>query len=305
MRACISIALSLICALAAASPEAQAEPRTLAGNDSAHAGAAAIGAPELDAAFHLLYELKFSEARAGLKTWQAAHLEDPLGPAAEAASYLFEEFYAQGVLTTEFFLDDKRLLGGIQGKPDPTRGDAFKAANRRAQELAKARLKVNPQDAGALFAMTLSTGMQADYASIIEKHQLESLRAMRSAEDYAHRLLAVAPDAADAYLALGAANYIIGCLPAHTRFFIWFGGFHGDKGGGMKQLAETAEHGRFLRPFAKLMLALAELREKQVASARERLRQLAAEFPENALFRRELAKINSRSTGPLRRASAP
>ncbi len=253
-----------------------------------------MGSPEIDAAFHLLYELKFPEARKGLLDWERAHPEDPLGPAAEAASHLFEEFYAQGVLSSEFFLDDKRLLGGIKGKPDSARGSAFAAATRRAQELAAARLKANPEDANALFALTISSGMQADYASIIQKRHLDSLHFMRAAEGAAHRLLSVAPDAADAYLALGAADYIIGCLPAHTRFFLWFGGVHGDRAGGMRQLGETAARGHFLRPFAKLMLALAELREKQIEPAREEFQQLAAEFPQNPLFQRELAKINSR-----------
>jgi hypothetical protein len=127
---------------------------------------AAIGAPEIDAAFHLLYELKFVEARRGLAAWQAAHADDPLGPAAEAASHLFEEFYAQGVLTSDFFLDDKLFLGGIKGKPDPARRDAFVSAIRLAQNLAKSRLKTNPKDANALFAMTISNGMQADYSAI-------------------------------------------------------------------------------------------------------------------------------------------
>lgn len=303
MRTRISTAVILLCALAATAPaEARGGPRLVAADGPGLSEATAIGSPDLDAAFHLLYELKFPEARARLGAWQAAHPEDPLGPAAEAASYLFEEFYAQGVLTSEFFLDDKRFLGGIKGKLDPARRDAFMAANRRAESLANARLKGNAQDGVALFALTISTGMQADYASIIEKHPLESLRATRAADNYAHRLLAVEPDAADAYLALGAANYIIGSLPAHTRFFLWFGGFHGDKAGGMKQLAEAAARGRFLRPFAKLMLALAELREKQVQPAREEFQQLAAEFPQNALFQRELAKINARTA---RASSAP
>lgn len=49
--------------------------------------------PELDAGFHLLYEFKFEEARIQFDAWQKSHLEDPLGSASEAASYLFEECY--------------------------------------------------------------------------------------------------------------------------------------------------------------------------------------------------------------------
>ncbi len=254
-------------------------------------------APEIDAGFHLLYELKFPEARARFADWQKAHPDDPLGSASEAAAYLFEEFYAQGVLTSEFFLNDKRLLGGIAGKPDENRRAAFFAANRRAQELARKRLKTSPRDAGALFALTIATGMQADYASLIEKRQLESLRLIREAEGHAKNLLALAPDSADAYLALGAGNYIIGCLPAYKRAFLWLGGIHGDKPGGMQQLALAASRGHYLRPFAKILLALAALREKQVGLARTQLAELTAEFPQNPLFTRELAKITPAPLG--------
>ncbi len=256
------------------------------------APARAVERPEIDAGFHLLYELKFPEARTQFAAWEKAHPDDPLGPAVEAASYLFEEFYQQGVLTSEFFLDDKRLLGGIAGKPDAKLGAAFAAANQRAQEMARRRLKANLTDVDALFALTISTGMQADYLSLIEKRHFASLRLIREAEGYAQRLLVLAPDSTDAYLALGAGNYIIGCLPAHERFFLWFGGFHGDKSGGMQQLAVTASRGHYLRPFAKILLALAALREKQVGLARTQLTELNAEFPQNPQFARELAKLN-------------
>jgi hypothetical protein len=262
-----------------------------AGATPSRAPVAVTTAPEIETGFRLLYQLKFPEARERFAAWEKAHPDDPLGSASEAASYLFEEFYRHGVLTSEFFLDDKRLLGGIKGKPDEGHRTAFNAANQRAQKLARRRLHANPKDADALFALTISTGMQADYAGLIEKRQFESLRLVREAEGYAKNLLAIAPDSADAYLALGAANYIISCLPGYKRFFLFFGGIHGDKAGGMKQLDMCATHGHYLRPFAKILLALAALREKQVDLARTQLRELNAEFPQNPLFQRELAKL--------------
>jgi hypothetical protein len=143
--------------------------------------------------------------------------------------------------------------------------------------------------------MTLSLGMQADYASLIEKHQLESLGMIREADTFAKRLLAVNPDAADAYLTLGAANYIIGSLPALKRFLLKFKGISGDKHGGIQQLEIAAERGRYLRPFAKIILAMAALREKNIALARTQLGELVAEFPQNPLFVTELAKLDARS----------
>jgi tetratricopeptide (TPR) repeat protein len=247
--------------------------------------------PELEAGFHLLYELKPEKARAQFSAWQNSHPEDALGSASEAASYLFEECYRQGVLTSEFFLDNKRFLGKIPLKPDPRLRAAFFDTDKQAQSRAQLRLNMDPDDTNALFAMALAVGMQADYASLIDKQQLDSLKMIRAADKYANRLLVIAPDAADAYLGLGTANYIIGSLPGLKRFFLGFAGIHGDKKAGIKQLEIAAEHGHYLRPFAKILLALAALREKKPEVARAQLKELVAEFPENPLFANELAKL--------------
>ncbi len=261
-----------------------------------------VSAPGIDAGFRLLYQLKFQEAREQFTAWKDLYPEDPLGAVSIAAAYLFEEFYHQHVLSSEFFLDDKRFLGGIEGKPDPKRKAAFNAANEFARGLAKKRLKVNNRDPEALFAMTLAAGMHADYSAILEKHQLEGLRFIKESEGLAKQLIAVRPESADAYLALGAANYIIGCLPSGKRFVLWFGGIHGDKNVGMLQLRKAAEKGHYLRPYAKIMLALAALREKNESEARALLAELVSEFPENHLFAEELAKIDRRpASKPLPR----
>ncbi|MGA8871948.1 MAG: hypothetical protein WB460_12460 [Candidatus Acidiferrales bacterium] len=256
--------------------------------------------PELDTGFHLLYELKFEEARKHFETWQKSHPEDPLGSASEAAAFLFEECYRQGVLTSEFFLNNKRFLGKIPLKPDPELRAAFFAADQKAQDLAQLRLKENPDDPNALFAMSLSLGMEADYASLIDKRQLDSLKKIREADAYSKKLLLVAPDAADAYLGLGTANYVIGSLPGLKKFFLGFAGIHGDKNVGLQQLEIAATRGHYLRPFAKIMLALAALREKKTEVARTQLKELVAEFPENPLFASELAKL-----GPPPAAAIP
>jgi hypothetical protein len=213
--------------------------------------------PELEAGFQFLYELKPEEARKHFEARQKTHHEDPLGSASEAASYLFEECYRQGVLTSEFVLDNKRFLGKIPLKPDPKLRAAFFAADKQAQDLARLRLETTPDDANALFSMALSLGMEADYASLIDKQQLDSLKKIREADKYANKLLLVAPDAADAYLGLGTANYVIGSLPGIKKFFLGFAGIHGNKRVGIQQLEIAAERGHYLRPFAKILLAMA------------------------------------------------
>src|SRR2546428_13723448 len=75
--------------------------------------------PEIEAGFRLLYDLKFQEARSIFRGWEQQHPGEALGPAAESASYLFQEFDRQGVLTLDFFLDNKKFLGGGGGTPRP------------------------------------------------------------------------------------------------------------------------------------------------------------------------------------------
>jgi tetratricopeptide (TPR) repeat protein len=164
--------------------------------------------PELTAGFDLLYEQKFAEALEAFANWQSRNPEDPFGEAAAAAAYLFEELYLQGVLTSDFFLNDKKFRHGIDGEPNPERMRRFREALTQARQPARGRQKTSPKDAEALFALTLAAGMESDEESILQKRHLDALKRMKEANEYAKRLLAKNPDATDAYIAPGIANYV-------------------------------------------------------------------------------------------------
>src|ERR1700759_2495430 len=74
--------------------------------------------PELKEGFDLLYTQKHEEARKKFGSWESKNPAEPFGEVAIAASYLFEEFYRQGVLSSDYFLNEKKFLSGIDGKPD-------------------------------------------------------------------------------------------------------------------------------------------------------------------------------------------
>lgn len=250
--------------------------------------------PELMAAFRLLYSQKFPEARSAFAEWRSQHPDEPFGSVAVAASYLFEEFYYQGVLTTDFFLNDKRFLHGIDGEPNAERMKAFDDALRSARTLAARRLSKNPKDAEALYALTLCAGMESNSDMVLKKHHLDALKHLKEGNTQAKALLSLRPDAYDAYVALGTANYIIGSLNAGFRAMLWFGGIHGDKNLGMEQVNKTVENGRYLKPFAKIMLALAARREKKNVLAQRLFRELSEEFPDGTLYAVEYAKAMGR-----------
>jgi len=254
--------------------------------------------PELSAGFDLLYQQKFTAAREGFANWESRNPQQPFGEVAVAASYLFEELSRQGVLTSDFFLNEKKFLHGIDGSPDPERMSHFRDAVAHARELAAERQKTNPKDGEALLALTLAAGMESDAEAILQRKHLAGLKRMKKANGYAKQLLEQHPEATDAYIAPGIANYIIGSQSGGSRFALWFGGIHGDKKLGMEQVARTAENGRYLRPFAKIILALAARREKQDALAQRLFRELSEQYPGNEVFALEYAKAMDLSTPP-------
>lgn len=259
--------------------------------------AAANGPAILNSGFRDLYELKFTEARVEFLSYQRQYPEDPVGKAAEAASYLYEEFNAKGIFTSKFFLDDNRLLNGAEGTAKENRNAAFLRADAETRELARNVLKSQPRDVHGLLALTLADGMESDYDALLVKKPAASLGLMRQAEREAHALLAVDPTQDDAYVALGASDYVIGCLPGYKRAVLWFGGIHGDRVRGMQEMERAADQGHYLRPFAQILLALACEREHQPERARELLSQLTSEFPANKRFARELALVRTHASG--------
>jgi predicted Zn-dependent protease len=54
----------------------------------------------------------------------------------------------------------------------------------------------------------------------------------------------------------------------------------------------VAEKGHYLQPYAKLLLAVAEIRDHHNDKARQLLSELSMNFPDNHLYRDELKKLS-------------
>src|SRR5207245_10238896 len=115
----------------------------------------------------------------------------------------------------------------------------------------------------------------------------------KEAVSWAQRVLAVDPNCYDAHLATGFSKYIVGTMAAPVRWFLRLSGVSGDKQAGLAELQLTAERGHYLAPFARILLAIAYVREKDKPRAREMLASLRKDFPENPLFAREIARLDS------------
>ena len=247
----------------------------------------------LEHGFTGLYNLDFTGAQRDFAAWEQLHPDDPVGPVSEAAGFLFSEFNRLGVLEAQFFENDDAFVDRPKQSQDPEVRKKFQAAIERAEKLAHARLAKDPKDRDALFALTMSSGLQADYASLIEKRNLASVRFTKEATSQAQQLLAVCPDCYDALLATGFTKYIVGSLIAPLRWILRMGGLPSDKKAGLADLQTTADHGHYLAPFARILLAIAYVREKDKPRALRLLAGLQHDFPGNALFPREIARLQS------------
>jgi hypothetical protein len=257
------------------------------------AATASFSAPPLDRGFQLLYNLNFDQAHSVFAGWEQSHPDDPLGPTFDAAGVLFSEFHRLGILEAQFFEDDKKFENRPKVDPDPLIRARFDAAIRKAQDAARARLGKNSHDKDALFAMTLTNGLQADYAALVEKRNIASLHYTKEAATWAGQTLAADREYYDAHIAGGISKYIIGSMSAPVRWLVRLGGVSGDKQQGIEELQLVADHGHYLAPFANILLAIAYARDHDKQHARELLASLQKQFPANPLFAEEIARLDS------------
>lgn len=257
---------------------------------------AALPSASLDAGFGRLYDLDFSGAQRQFEAWEKTNPDNAMGPVSEAAGILFSEFDRLGVLESQFYEDDSVFAARKKYVADPQKRERFEQQLDRAENMAKARLAHDPNDRDALLAMTLSNGLRSDFEALIEKHNLASLHYTKEATGWSQKLLAVDSTCYDAHLASGVSRYIIGSMAAPVRWVLRLGGVSGDKAAGIAELQVTAEKGHLLAPFARILLAIAYVREKDVPRARQLLEALQKDYPQNTLFGRELTRLNQRAS---------
>ena len=253
--------------------------------------ASAQPSPQLEAGFRDMYNLQFDVAHAVFHDCENAHPADPMPPAANAAAYLFAEFDRLHILESEFFTNDTAYVTRQKLAPDPETKRAFLAELDKSDRLSTAALAKNADDPTALFSRVMVFGLRGDYAALIEKRDMAGLGYIKTGRALAERLLTAHSDYYDAYLAVGVENYLLGLKPAPMRWFLRITGAQTDRDLGLQKLRITAEKGHYLLPYARLLLAVAALRDKDTEQAKALLAGLADEFPSNHLYARELAKL--------------
>jgi hypothetical protein len=255
--------------------------------------AGAARADLLDQGYGAMYNLNFDAAHRSFADWARAHPDDPMGPASDAAAFLFFEFDRMNILRSEFLTDDKQMLGGKRIVPDANIKRAFEQDLQKSAELSKALLArgSSADTEKALLSNVLRIALQANYDALIEKRQWQALNEIKEARLQADALVAKYPGSVDAYLAVGVENYLLSQKAAPLRMFLRMAGAQTDKQAGLAKLRIVAAEGHYFKPYAKILLAIAALRDGRKDEAKGLLTELATQFPANGLFRDELKKL--------------
>ena len=256
----------------------------------AQASSADSGA-DLNAGYRAMYDLDFAAAHQKFAAWKNLNPNDPMGPVSNAAAYLFSELERLHVLDTELFVDDDKFRLREHLTADPGIKRVFEDELASGRQFAQRVLASSPSDQNALLASVMSHGLEADYLSLIEHRDLAALSVVKEGRALAVRLANEHPDCYDAYLAIGVENYLLSLKPAPVRWMLSWSGAQTNREVGIAKLRLTAEKGFLLQPYARMLLAVAALRDNDRVTASRILEGLARDFPHNRLYAAELARI--------------
>lgn len=258
----------------------------------------------LSRGFQHFYNLRYEEAIAEFSREAQEHPTDPGAYNHLAQAILYRDMFRAGALESELVSGANPFLRRPKVEASPGDQRRFDSAIARAIQLAQARLKDNPSDTAALYALGVSHGLRANYDFLVRKAWKDALRSATSARKYHDRVIRLEPGRIDALLVPAVHNYVVGSLPWHWKLLGFLAGIRGNKEEGIRVLELVAQKGAENSIDAKILLCAVYRREREAQKAIPLLHEMIRRFPQNYLFQMELAQMYS-DLGDLEKALAP
>jgi len=246
-----------------------------------------------NSAFNHFYNLEYDQAIAELEKGAAA---DPNSIALHnylAQCIQFREMFKVGALESELVTGNNSFVRRPKIDTTPEIEKRFFDEIGKAMSLAEARLKANPNDTKALYALGVTYGLRGNWNFLVRKAWREALHDATTARKMCNRVSELDPNDYDARLVQGAHDYIVGSLPAFYKMLGFLVGFRGDKEKGIRTLHEVAKKGRANSVDAEVFLCAIYRREEKWQAAMPLLDDLIGRFPRNYLLRFEQAQMYS------------
>ena len=255
----------------------------------------AAGAQEnaVEQGFIHFYNLEYDEAIQVFRRAIAAHPDSPDLHNHLAQCLVFREMFRNGALESEVVSGSNSFLRRPKLNPTPEIEREFLDEVARAMALAQDRLKRNPNDTAAMYALGISYGLRSNYYWIVKKSWRDSLHDATNARKLHNRISELEPNNVDARLVQGLHDYIVGSLPLMWRMLGFLAGIHGDKEKGIQTVQDVARNGRLNKVDAEIFLGALYRRENQPKLAIPLILDLIRRFPRNFLLRLELSQMYS------------
>lgn len=261
----------------------------------------AVEAQAVSQGFQHFYNLEYPQALAWFQAESARNPQDPEPFTHIAQTLLYAEMYRNGALESELVSGSNPFLrrAGLNPASDDQR--LFFESISKAISICEPRLKRDPRDKAALYAMGSAYGVKGSWEFLIKRAYSDALSDTGKARKYHERITAIDPDFADALMVQGVHEYVVGSMPRGVRWFSFLVGVRGDKAKGIEMLRKVELLGQRNRLDAEILLAATYRREKRFAEAVPLLSVLSDRFPRNFLLKFELVQIYS-DLGDQRRA---
>ena len=243
----------------------------------------------VDSGYEHFYNLEYDQALADFDQAIAKDPNDPDLHNHAAETVVFQEMFRDGALESQLVTGNNSLLRRAKLNPPPEIQRRFLGEIQKALGLEQARLRRNPNDAGALYAMGITYGLRANYYFLVQKDWVGALHDSTTARKAHNRVSELDPKNVDARLVQGLHDYVVGSLPAMYKMFGFLIGFRGDKDRGIRTVEQVAANGSLDKIDAQIFLAAIYRREHQPAKALPLVESLIARFPRNYLLRFEQA----------------
>ena len=255
--------------------------------------AACVQAQEVSQGFQHFYNLEYPQALHWFKAESARNPQDPEPYTHIAQTILYNELFRNGSLESELVSGNNPFLRRAGLNPSSEDQRAFFESISKAISLCDARLKKDPRDKLALYALGSAYGVKGSWEFLIKRAYSDALSDTGKARKYHERVTALDPEFADALLVQGLHEYIVGSMPRGVRIFGFLVGMRGDKSKGIELMRKVQLLGLRTRLDAELLLAATYRREKRFAEAIPMLSVFSDRFPRNFLIKFELVQCYS------------
>ncbi len=240
--------------------------------------------------FQHFYNLEYDEALADFTAQAAKNPNSPDAYNHVAQTILFRQMFRSGALESDLITAANSFLRRQKMVFSASDEKQFSDAIGRALDLSQARLKIDPNDTDALYALGVSRGIRANYNFMVKKF-VDSLSDASAARKLHLRVLDLNPKFIDAQLIPGLDEYVVSSLPWGWKMLSAVAGFEGNRDHGIRMLTVVAQNGRNDRFDAEALLAAIYRREKRPTEALAPLNDLIRNFPRSFQVRIEIAEM--------------